>query len=501
MVAIAVLVGYLILFTEWGNKFIASYIEKKINHNEHYLSVKTLKLKFNSLDFKAQANDNSVLILKGNFSLLKQSLDFDYHIDIKDLRLLKGLIHYPLRGAITTWGSIKGHRKALKIQGVSNIAQSNTSYTALLNHFKLSGLSLNLQNATLEDLLYLLNYPLYANARVSLQANLNSLAPMQGHLKLTTNNAQINTALINSTFNLNLKDTLFFNLSHSSDFKEYKAISDTTLISSLAHFKALKSEYLFPTLEFNAPYTLEVPDLAKLQGIINHKLKGALTLKGNIEQKPKLLKVSGHSNLLDGTLTFTLLNKHLNAHFSDISTLKALDLLNYPKFFKSIANADLDYDLSSKQGTLNAHLKNAKFLKNQFSDFLYSFSKFDITKEIYNDVNLKSQINQQRLLSDLNMKSPLTQLSINNGLLDLSTKHMDMLMNAEISKFIFKMKLQGNIHQPKFSLFLNEKALQQNLQQGLKEMLKNDTLKKGLDNLLKDDKLKEKLQKGIKGLF
>ncbi len=499
--SIIFLAAYLILFTEWGNKIIASYIEKKINPNERYLSVKTFTLRFNSLDFKAQANDNSTIILKGNFSLLKQSVDLNYHIDIKDLRSLKDLMHYSLRGAIATSGSIKGHRKALVIQGVSHVAQSNTSYNALLNDFKLSRLNLNAKDADLKDLLYLFNRPAYANAKVSLQADFNSLKPLEGHLALTTNNALINNALINQIFDLNLKDTLVFNLSHSSDFKGQQAISDTTITSPLAHFTALKSEYSFPTLKLNAPYTLEIPHLAKLQNITNHPLKGSLTLKGDIEQSPKLLKVSGHSNLLDGALDFTLLNKDLKARFSNISTLKALDLLHYPKFFQSIADANLDYDLITKQGVLKANLKNAKFLKNAFSDFLYSISKFDITKETYNDVSLTSQINQQRLLSDLNLKSLSTQLKIHNGLLDLNTKRMDMLMDVEIAKFIFKMKLQGNIHQPKFSLILNEKAIQQNLQQGLKEILKNDTLKKGLDHLLKDDKLKEKLEKGLKGLF
>ncbi|GAA9281673.1 hypothetical protein TH0227_08620 [Helicobacter pylori] len=511
LLLIGLLTTYLILFTEWGNKIIASYIEKKINPNEHYLSVKTFKLGFNSLDFKAQANDDSTLILKGDFSLLKQSVDLNYQIDIKDLRSFKEWIPYPLRGAIITSGNIKGYRKALVIQGVSNAAQSHTTYNALLDDFKLSHLSLNAKDANLEDLLYLFNRPAYANAKVSLQADFNSLKPLEGHLTLTANNALINNALINNAlinnalinqmFHLNLKDTLIFNLSHSSDFKENKAISDTTLTSPLANFTALKSEYFFSALKLNAPYTLEIPNLAKLQNMTNHPLKGSLTLKGAIEQSPKLLKVSGHSNLLDGTLDFTLLNKDLKAHFSNISTLKALDLFNYPKFFQSLADANLDYDLSAKQGVLKARLKNARLLKNSFSDFLYSISKFDITKEIYNDVSLISQINQQRLLSNLSMKSPKTQLKIHNGLLDLNTKQIDMLMDAEILKFIFKLKLQGNMHQPKFSLILNEKAIQQNLQQGLKEILKNDTLKKGLDHLLKDDKLKEKLEKGLKGLF
>lgn len=51
----------------------------------------------------------------------------------------------PFKGAVITSGNIKGHRKALLIQGVSNIAQSHTAYNALLDDFKLSHLNLSVQ--------------------------------------------------------------------------------------------------------------------------------------------------------------------------------------------------------------------------------------------------------------------------------------------------------------------------------------------------------------------
>lgn len=49
---IGFLIIYFIFFIEWGNKIIVLYIEKKINLNEYYLSVKIFKLRFNFLDFK-----------------------------------------------------------------------------------------------------------------------------------------------------------------------------------------------------------------------------------------------------------------------------------------------------------------------------------------------------------------------------------------------------------------------------------------------------------------
>lgn len=49
---IGFLIIYFVFFIEWGNKIIVLYIEKKINLNERYLSVKIFKMRFNFLDFK-----------------------------------------------------------------------------------------------------------------------------------------------------------------------------------------------------------------------------------------------------------------------------------------------------------------------------------------------------------------------------------------------------------------------------------------------------------------
>ncbi|WP_104748123.1 hypothetical protein [Helicobacter cetorum] len=688
LLGVIVLGAYFVLFTESGNKIIALFLEKKVNKAEPTLKldIEKLRLKFSSLDFEAQVNDGSKIKLKGDFSLFKRNLDFKYDVDIKNLHLLKAFVSYPLNGAIATQGTIKGDKKALVVKGTTNIAQSNTSYEALLNDFKLATIALNLQNARLEDLLYLVNQPIYAkglleintnldarnlsdlkgqnvlaiekgslnvelinkiyhqnikipidfsleslarlegehafintnfksnvvdidaqrtafnlknqeltsnyklsvtklevlkniigtnlkgsleikgqvkgnfketnkpiqtdgiinlannlldyevlldnnqikkigiisknmtlakllavanqpkyaDANMSLEANINHLAPLQGDLQLIMDKGQVNNTLVNKDFKLNLKDKITFNFTNSTDFKDNKALSDTKLMSSLANLEALKSVYDISKLQLNTPYSLEVPNLAKLQGIINQKLKGSLSLNGDVEQNSKLLKVTGKSSLLDGKLDFVFLNNDLKANLSHISLLKALEMLAYPGFFNSSANASLSYNLSTQQGTLNANLINGQFVKSQFSDLINTFAQFDITKEIYEDVKISSQINQKRLVSNMDMKSRLTNLSINKGLIDLNKNQINMLVNAEILKLAFGIFLKGDLNHPKIALNLNEMARQkakQAIQKGLKDIMKDDKVKKGLDNLIKDDKLKDKLQQGLKGLF
>ncbi|WP_104712646.1 hypothetical protein [Helicobacter cetorum] len=688
LLGVVILGALFVLFTESGNKIIASFLEKKVNQAEPTLKldIEKLRLKLSSLDFEAQVNDGSKIKLKGDFSLFKPSLDFKYDVDIKNLHLLKAFVSYPLNGAIATQGTIKGDKKALVIKGTTNVAQSNTSYEALLNDFKPATIALNLQNARLEDLLYLVNQPLYAkglleintnldvrnlsdlkgqnvlaiekgslnvelinklykqnikmpidfsleslaklegehalinsnfksnvininaqkttfnlkkqelasdyqiliahldvlknivganlkgaleikgqfkgdfnepnkplqtdgtinlahnlldyevilennqvkkldvsskdmtlakllavakqpqyaNAPISLEANLSNVAPLEGSLKLSMDKGQVNTMLVNKDFKLNLKGPVSFDFTNETDFKDNKALSDTKFTSTLANLEALKSVYDISSLQLNTPYTLEVPNLAKLQGIINQKLKGSLKLNGNVEQNPKLLKISGNSSLLDGKLDFVFLNNELKANLSHISLLKTLEMLAYPGFFNSSANASLNYNLNTEQGVLNANLIKGQFVKSHFSELINAFANFDITKEVYEDVKISSQINQKRLVSNVDMKSRLTNLSINKGLVDLNKNQMNMLVNAEILKLAFGILLKGDINHPKISLNLNEMARQkakQAIQKGLKDIMKDDNVKKGLDNLLKDDKLKDKLQQGLKGLF
>ncbi|WP_104760848.1 hypothetical protein [Helicobacter cetorum] len=688
LLGIVILGVLFVLFTESGNKIIASFLEKKVNQAEPTLKldIEKLRLKLSSLDFEAQVNDGSKIKLKGDFSLFKPSLDLKYDVDIKNLHLLKAFVSYPLNGAIATQGVIKGDKKALVIKGTTNVAQSHTSYEALLNDFKPATIALNLQNARLEDLLYLVNQPIYAkglleintnldvrnlndlkgqnvlaiekgslnvelinklykqnikmpidfsleslaklegehalidtnlksnainisatktafnlkkkeltsdyqiliahldvlkdiigvnlkgaleikgqmnsefnepnkpletdgiihlanslldyeviledsevkkldiisrnmtlakllaltkqpqyaNASISLEMNLNNVKPLEGSLKLSMDKGQVNTALVNKDFKLNFKEPIHFNLTNDTEFKDNKALSDTRFTSTLANLEALKSVYDISSLQLNTPYILKVPNLAKLQGIINQKLKGSLKLNGNVEQNSKLLKISGNSSLLDGKLDFVFLNNELKANLSHISLLKTLEMLAYPGFFNSSANASLNYNLNTKQGVLNANLIKGQFVKSHFSELINAFANFDITKEIYEDVKISSQINQKRLVSNVDMKSRLTNLSINKGLVDLNKNQMNMLVNAEILKLAFGILLKGDINHPKISLNLNEMARQkakQAIQKGLKDIMKDDNVKKGLDNLLKDDKLKDKLQQGLKGLF
>ena len=87
-------------------------------------------------------------------------------------------------------------------------------------------------------------------------------------------------------------------------------------------------------------------------------------------------------------------------------------MLYYPEVFNSKANAKVTYNLVKSAGVVNANLINGNFLPNKFSAILNQFAKFDLTKEVYENVDLNSKINKNIINSTIKMKSKLTEISV-----------------------------------------------------------------------------------------
>ena len=68
-----------------------------------------------------------------------------------------------------------------------------------------------------------------------------------------------------------------------------------------------------------------------------------------------------------------------------------------PEIFDSKGNFNLEYKSITKKGVIKANLLNGHFLQNNFSILVNQLVKFDLTKEIYERVDIFSEINQNQL--------------------------------------------------------------------------------------------------------
>lgn len=416
-------------------------------------------------------------------NLLTNQIDSDYKIDIKNLNKIEGIIAKKLNGEFSTKGNLKAFDETIKIEGDSNVFESNVKYNTELTNYKPSYIKFSVENAKLEKFLQMLNEPIYALGDFNIQGEIKNanLDKLDGNISSKITNASIVNEVTNTVFKQNLKEKINFDLNIDTSLVPNQAVSKANLQTTIGNLTSQNSVYTFTDDSFNSDYLLNIPALEKLKDILNMSLKGNIDINGDITNKEDSLLLTGKANTLGGTFDFDLKNDKLNANLKDIDVQELSAMLDYSKIFNSKANFTLDYDLLLKKGELVGKLINGHFLSNNFSLLLNQLGKFDLNKEVYETLDINSQIDNRILTSDVIMKSANTQIDIQDSILDLEQKLIDAKINAVVKDKKFIIDVKGETSNPKISL--NAK----------------DLLKEKIDKQLekKRNKIEEKLNKAL----
>ena len=230
---------YGLLFTRFGNNIVSSYIEEKVNldQNNVKLKVNNFILTSNYLNFDASINDNSKINISGDLSIFKKSVDLKYDIKINDLSTLKNLTKQEFKGPLVTNGIFIGNEDEAIIQGTSDIAQSQTKYYFNLEDFEPRNINVQIKNAKIEDLLILLNKPIYAKGDLNILADIKNanISNLDGMIVSKISNGKIDNDVINKEFNQAIVSPISFNSEINALLFPNKAEIKTDITSSLVN--------------------------------------------------------------------------------------------------------------------------------------------------------------------------------------------------------------------------------------------------------------------------
>jgi len=487
LLLLIVAIVYGVLFTKQGNDYVASYIESTVNTEQKdvQLKVNDFTLTFNTINFDATISDNSHINITGDLQLFKQYVDLKYDIKIMELSKLESLINQKLNGSFSTSGTFKGDSRTSVIKGISNIAQSQTTYDVTLKNFQVGSIDFIIENAKIDKLLYLANQPVYANGLLSIDGKILNTAPetLNGIIKTKISNGRTIKAIVNSAFKQDLKNDIEFKLNATTSLVPNQALTNSKIITTLVNLDIKKAVFTFDTAALDSDYMLTIPNLSKLYDFTSTKMRGDVTINGNIKSKEKSLLVDGNSKLFGGILNFNLNNDDLQADLKDIQVQDLTHMMYYPEVFDSTTALVVDYNLAQKKGKLSGNLINGHFIANDFSSTLNQFAKFDITREVYDTVTIDTDINKSILSSVVTMKSKNTQIDISKSIIDVDKKTVDAAIDTQIKKTQLTLKVKGDMHNPNISF-------------DSKELLSNEVNKQIDKN---EDKIKEKLNKVLKG--
>ncbi|MDZ7817626.1 MAG: hypothetical protein U5K55_02960 [Aliarcobacter sp.] len=444
-----------------------------------------------------------VFLDKTIIDLEKNKIISDYKIDVKNLNKLEGVIGKKLNGDFLTSGNIFVENSLISLTGNSNIFESSTTYDLKIKDAILQNVNFKIENAKLEKLLHMLNEPVYATGNLDIQGDVKNakIDSLNGEIVSKISEAKIINEVVNTVFKQELKDTINFDLQVDTSLVPNQAISKAFVNTNIMNLIVDRAIFDFKEASFNSDYLVKISSLENLKNFTKTKLRGKLDIKGDIQNQANSLLINGNSNLLGGALNFTLKNDDFTSTINNINIKDLTYMLYQPEIFDSKGNFKIDYNLLLKKGNLSGKLINGHFLENEFSILINQLAKFDLTREVYETVDINSDINQNVLTSSINMKSKNTQIDINNSVLDLENSTIDAKLDAKIKNSSFSVNVTGNTSNPKISLDTKDLLKEQiNKQLEKKKDKIEEKLNKALGGKLEDEKAKE-LLKNLKSIF
>ena len=444
-----------------------------------------------------------IFINKTIIDLEKNKTTSDYKIDVKNLNKLEGIIGKKINGEFITTGNIVSENSITLVDGTSNILESDASYNFKIKDSNVQNINFKIENAKLEKLFHMLNEPVYAKGNLLIQGDIKNakLDKLDGLIISKVSQAKIVNEVVNTVFKHEIKDVINVDLQVDTSLVPNQAVSKALVKSNIMNLSVDNGIFDFKEASFNSDYLLKIPSLDKLKDFTKTKLRGALDIKGELQNKNNSLMINGNSKIVGGDLNFNLKNDDFSANMNNISTKELTHMFYQPEIFDSKGDFKIDYNLLVKKGTLNGKLLNGHFLANDFSNLINQLSKFDLTKEVYQTVDINSDINQSVLTSSINMKSINTQIDVNNSVLDLENSTIDARLDAKIKTSSFAVNINGNTSNPKISLDARD-LIKEQLEKQLEK--KKDKIEEKLNKVLggtaEDDKAKE-LIKNLKSIF
>jgi len=423
----------------------------KVNLPKTTFSSKTdVILKGKDIDYTTYFNSNLAKInSKGNVVPDTMKMDITYALNVAQLALLKPITGADLRGSIKLNGDVKGDKEKLLVTGYSDVADSDTVFSASLKDFQPKTLKAKVKGLKLQTALYMVNQPHYSDGLFDMDVDITdaSVKNLKGTVKSTITRGLLDSKYITRAykFKYNMPKTTFNAKTYTTLNKN---IIDTKVDfnSNLAILDVRKAQFNLNDSSLKSDYTLDIKDLNKLYFVTERKLKGGIKLVGDVK-KAKDLDFSMRSNIAGGVLKAKLHNDDLYANLDSLQTLDILDILIYPKIFASKIDGDLNYNLAHAKGTFKATLKDGKFTKNQILDLTKQYAHRDLYKEKFIG-DVYANINKENILTTLNLNSNKSSIKTKNTRLNTKTKILNSKLDIIANKHPLVIYLKGDVNSP-----------------------------------------------------
>ncbi len=451
------------------------------------------QLQGDDIDYKYFVDSNLAKISSsGNINPQPLSLDVKYGIDIEELAVLKPITNADIRGPFKLEGRAKGTKEKLHLNGISDVAGSDTVFNLSMKDFQPKTFKAKIDNLKLQKLLYMIKQPHYTDGILSMDIDIKDARAktLEGVVV-----SKITKGLVNSKY---MTKEFEFKSAMPRTTYDMKAITklkssiiDTSLDfnSNLANFDIKQARFNTQESSIVSDYLLKVPSLDKMFFITGRNLRGGVSANGEFK-KAKDLDLTIYSKIAGGEIDAKLHNDDFYAQLKSLQTLDLLDILMYPKVFKSTLNGVLEYNLLKAKGVFKADMSDGKFTRNQMLDLIKQFARTDLYKERFKG-DMTAHINKENIVASLDLHSNKSSIKTKNTSLNSQTKKINSKLEINANGNPVTIILTGNASAPKVTIDaqkLIQKEVKKAVSKEINKLIEKETEKavgKEINELLK----------------
>jgi hypothetical protein len=424
---------YTLAFTPLGNSIVAPFIESKIRHETKIASkLTTFVLNMSSFEIVLELSPSNIVSANGNYSLFSRAFDIAYRAKLDQLSDLHELAGVPIIGTIFTEGHIKGDMDLMQIDGLSDIAKSETTYHIELTQLHPTSLLAKVKHADLLSLLQLGGQKPYASAQVDMDIDFKNIMPhaLDGVLHLQTHNGKIDTKLMRSDFNVTIPE-MAFSMNVDAKLERERIDFVYALHSNLAKIES-SGKIIPQPFSMNVKYNLDIEELAVLKPFTNASLRGPLNILGEAKGTKERLKIDGKSDICASNTSFVLEMKDfkpatLQAKMDNLKLEKVLYMMQQPHYADGLLSLDVDIsDARSKslKGNIKTNITHG-LLDSQYISKAFAF-KSEMPKTLF-DLSAQSVLGANSIQTQVTLNTNLATLSMQKLLFDTN----DMSINTD----------------------------------------------------------------------
>lgn len=430
------------------------------------------KLKGDDVDYEYILNSNLAKITSsGNINPEPLALDIKYALNIKELAVLKPITNADVRGKFNLEGKAKGSKASLKVNGKSDLADSNTQFDINLKDFQPTTINASIKDMKIQKVLYMVKQPHYTDGIFSMDVAISDANPkmLKGTVVSKIKSGLIDSNYMTKTYEFKSKmpRTTYNMLAHT---KLNANLVDTKVDfnSNLANLDVKQARFNMTDSSIVTDYLVKVASLDKMFFVTQRHLRGGISVNGEFK-KAKDLDLTMHSNVAGGKIDAKLHNDDFHADLKSIQTLDTLHILIYPEVFKSSLIGTLDYNLVQEKGVMKADLVDGKFTRNQMLDLIKQYAHTDLYKERFKG-NIKADINKENIIASLDLVSNKSSIKTKNTRLNSKTQKINSKIDINANGNLVAIGLTGKASSPKVSIDA-EKLIQKEAEKAVKKKL------------------------------